>query len=77
MQMVSYRFLMNKCDSWGIHLLFQLIKHGSKVEGLTQKEGDTPLHCVVENTLKSGKYRQLYLFDLRYNTMRVISIVTK
>ncbi|XP_022098421.1 TPR and ankyrin repeat-containing protein 1-like isoform X2 [Acanthaster planci] len=41
-------------NSWSMPLVLELLKHGSKVEGLSQKEGDTPLHCAVENALKTG-----------------------
>ncbi|XP_022098419.1 TPR and ankyrin repeat-containing protein 1-like [Acanthaster planci] len=48
------RDLFNIYDNWSMHLVLELLKHGSKVEGLSQKEGDTPLHCAVENTLRTG-----------------------
>ncbi len=63
------RYVMSKHKNWGMHLLFELIKHGSKVEGLSQKEGDTPLHFAVENTLQTGWVDLLeYLFQRVYKT---------
>ncbi|XP_033629676.1 TPR and ankyrin repeat-containing protein 1-like isoform X2 [Asterias rubens] len=63
------RYVMSEHKEWGMHLLLALVKHGSKVEGLSQKEGDTPLHFAVENTLKTGWVDLLeYLFQRVYKT---------
>ena len=53
---------MSEHKEWGMHLLLALVKHGSKVEGLSQKEGDTPLHFAVENTLKTGQLSWIFTF---------------
>ncbi|XP_038048876.1 TPR and ankyrin repeat-containing protein 1-like [Patiria miniata] len=56
-------------DSWSMQLVVELLKHGSKVEGLSQKEGDTPLHCAVENAMRTGWVGLLeYLFSHLYTT---------
>ncbi|XP_038048882.1 TPR and ankyrin repeat-containing protein 1-like [Patiria miniata] len=56
-------------DSWSMQLVVELLKHGSKVVGLSQKEGDTPLHCAVENALRTGWVGLLeYLFIHLYKT---------